>query len=164
VFDILILRRSDNFSQGFHNDFGISSALYDNKFHYACVTTYTNVTHPTLFSLPDSSKLVRLEKKDLGTQIQCATCPPNPDRPEFILVNGQNHVFSVHWLAPGGWQVEKIYKMARSAIYLREEMTVIAMPTRNTIYAFWIQDKQRMLTTIIDGQKTAIDISKLLPI
>lgn len=54
--------------------------------------------------------------------------------------------------------------MARNEVYLREEMTVIAMPTRDTIYAFWVQDKQRMLTTIIGGHKTTSDISGLLPI
>jgi hypothetical protein len=131
-----------------HKDFGVSSTLYDNKFGYACVTAFASAAPPALFSLQDTPKLERLQKIELGTQIQCAASPPNPNKPEFVLVSGENNIFSVQWLPGGPWQVKKIGKLPGGSIFIREEMMVIAMPTYDTIYAFRIQGKQRMLTTI----------------
>jgi hypothetical protein len=165
VFDILTFQRSDNFKQGLHKDFGVSSTLYDNKFGYACVTAFASAAAPALFSLQDAPKVERLDRIDLGPQIQCAASPPNASRPKFVLVNGEDYIFSVQWHPGSPWQIEKGKKrLGRGSVFKREEMMVIAMPTDDIIYTFRIQGKQRMLTTVIGDDIFTDDISKLLPI
>lgn len=150
--------------QKFHKDFGVSSVLYDNKFKYALVTAFTNRGPPVLFSLQDGLETVRLDRRDLGTQIQCATSPPDPHKPEFVLINGDNNIFSAHCPTDGLWEVRKLWKLGGSSIFTREELMAMAMPTQTTIYVFRIKGKQRLLTTILGDKLTTTDISNALPI
>jgi hypothetical protein len=112
---------------------------------------------PSLFSLqgnPQRQILDSGDRRQLGTEIQSATSHPNPKRPEFVLVNSENNIFSVQRLSSGQWQVEKLCRLSLDESFRRNEMTIIAMPTQDTIFAFRIQSRQRILTTIIisDGE------------
>jgi hypothetical protein len=107
---------------------------------------------------------VRLDslKRSLGSQIQCATTPPNSNLPEFVLINGDNNILSVHCSADSQWELKKLCKLGGGSIVYREELMAMAMPTQNSIYVFRIQGKQRVLTMICDGKMTTSDITKLI--
>jgi hypothetical protein len=164
MFTIWIFHQSNIFNQGLHKDFGISATLYDNKFGYAFVTAFTSAAPPALFSLQNTPRVERLDRTDLSTQIQCAASPPNANKPEFVLVNGENYIFSVQGYPGSLWELKKKWRLPGSPIFLREEMTAIAMPTHNVIYAFRIEGKNRLLTTIIGDKLSTSEISKSLPI
>jgi hypothetical protein len=119
---------------------------------------------PSLFSLQGNPQRHNLDSGDriqLGTEIQSATSYPNSKRPEFVLVNSENKIFSVQRLSSGQWQVEKLCRLSLDETCRRDEMTIIAMPTRDTIYAFRSQGRQRILTTItISGDESPRDVSK----
>ena len=119
---------------------------------------------PSLFSLqgnPQRHNLDSGDRRQLGTEIQSATSHPNSKRPEFVLVNSENNIFSVQRLSIGHWQVEKLCRLSLDETFRQDEMTIIAMPTQDTIYAFRIQGRQRILTTItISEGESARDVSK----
>jgi hypothetical protein len=85
-----------------------------------------------------------------------------------MLVNSENNIFSVQRAPTGRWQVGKICKLPLNETLKKSEMTVIAMPTPNTIYAFRIQGDERILITVrISDRKPATssrDISDKLRI
>lgn len=80
--------------------------------------------------------------------------------PEFILINGDNNVLSLHCPADNQWELKKLCKLGGGSIVQREELMTMAMPTQNSIYVFRIQGKQRVLTKIDDGKVITTDITK----
>jgi len=160
------------FFQGHYQDFGVSSFLHDSKSGFACVTAYASKMPPTLFSLQSTPRRDSLDSQaltDLGTEIQCAAIHPSPGKPRFLLVNSENNIFSVQKASTGRWQATKICRLPLHETLKKSEMTVIAMPTPNTIYAFRVQGDKRILVTVsIDGVRkpatSAQDISDNLGI
>jgi len=111
---------------------------------------------PTLFSIQSTPKLDSLDWRDLtdlGKEIQCAVINPSPGSNQFMLVNCENNIFSLQKVPTGRWQVGKICKLSLNEPVKKSEMTVIAMPTPTTIYAFRIQGDKRILITVRIGDK-----------
>jgi hypothetical protein len=110
---------------------------------------------------PQRHNLDSGDYRQLGTEIQSATSHPNSKRPEFVLVNSENNIFSVQKLSSGQWQVEKLCKLSLNETFRQDEMTIIAMPTQNTINAFRIQGRERILTTLtISNDESTRRVSK----
>ena len=65
-----------------------------------------------------------------------------------MLVNSENNIFSVQRAPNGRWQVKKICRLPLNEALKKSEMTVIAMPNPNVVYAFRIQGVKRILVTV----------------
>ncbi|KAH0565199.1 hypothetical protein GP486_001415, partial [Trichoglossum hirsutum] len=132
------------------NDFGLSSAFYDDTSGCAYITAFTGRARPVILSLKNRlpRALDDMDHRHLGTQIQCAALSPSGSK--FILVNERNEIFSVQLDSPTRYQIEKTdpLRRMRKNVVARQDMMSIAMPEEEVVHLFWIRRNKWTLITI----------------
>jgi hypothetical protein len=140
------------------NDGDLTGVFYDSVRRAALVTAFIGKEYPMLVPFPGFEAL---HNETYSTKIVAAA--QSPSGAAFVIANSMTEIIMFEYTAKGTLSPRKLKKSSSkmSNSVFKPGAIALAMPSENTLLAFWIRDGKCMLRTIKLG---ALEVVKDLDI